>query len=51
MFGVTLSLGVALILPLQAYAGCGTCDKTIVENAVASNFRDTGGGGESCGTR
>jgi uncharacterized surface protein with fasciclin (FAS1) repeats len=28
----------ALVLNAQAFAGCGTCDKTIVENAVESKF-------------
>jgi len=37
IFGLALCLVVAS-LPMRAQAGCGTCDKTIVENAVASNF-------------
>ena len=28
----------AFVVSSQAYAGCGTCDKTIVENAVAGKF-------------
>ena len=37
--GKTL-MGIALLLSTQGYAlaGCGTCDKTIVENAVNSKF-------------
>ena len=28
----------AVVLNSQAFAGCGTCDKTIVENAVEGKF-------------
>ena len=33
-----LVLAVALVANSQAFAGCGTCDKTIVENAVEAKF-------------
>lgn len=38
---VTITLlvaAVALVANTQAFAGCGTCDKTIVENAVEGKF-------------
>jgi uncharacterized surface protein with fasciclin (FAS1) repeats len=37
-FGLSLALAVSVILAggSQSFAGCGTCDKTVVENAVAN---------------
>ena len=33
-----LALAVSFVANSQAFAGCGTCDKTIVENAVEAKF-------------